>query len=287
MTRVTVLGLGAMGSRMAARLVQAGHAVTVWNRTPVRPLAAAGAKPAPTPRAAVDGAECVVAMVRDDDASRSIWLDAEAGALAGMAPDAVAIESSTLTVAWVRELAGRCADAGVRFLDAPVFGSRPHAEAGQLIHLVGGAPETLARTEPLLAAMGGAVHHVGEAGSGTALKLAVNLLFGVQVAAMAEILALARRAGVDPARAADIVGATPVCSLAAKAAAASMLAGSFAPLFPVELVEKDLGYAIGAAGSPDAAPMAAAARAVFAQAIDRGLGGDNLTAVARLYSELP
>src|ERR1700761_3541667 len=140
MTKIAVLGLGAMGSRMAANLLKAGHQVTVWNRTPdvAAALVAAGAKQVLTPREAAMGADFVIAMVRDDEASRTIWLAPETGALAGLAKDAIAIESSTLSPSWVRELGGVVAKKGVAFLEAPVAGSRPQAEAGQLVYLVGG-----------------------------------------------------------------------------------------------------------------------------------------------------
>lgn len=286
MAEIAVLGQGAMGSRMARRLLAAGHAVTVWNRTAATcaPLKAAGARVADTPRAAVAGAAFVIAMLRDDAASQAVWLDPDQGALAGMAPGAVGIESSTLTVAFVRDLAARFAATGRRFLDAPVAGSRPQAEAGQLIYLVGGDAAVLAEADPVLRSMGGAVHHAGAAGDGAALKLAVNTLLGVQVAAMAEIIGLFARSGLDPARAVDILAATPVCSPAAKAAAASMLAGAFAPLFPVELAEKDFGYVLAAAAAAGTAmPVAETARAVLAAAIARGFGPDHLTGIVRLY----
>ena len=111
-----------MGARMAARLIKAGHDVTVWNRTAdaTKPLVAAGATQAQTPRQAAAGAAFVVTMVRDDDASRRVWLDPDNGALAGMAAGAVAIESSTLTPGWIRELGHAIAERGVALLEAPV-----------------------------------------------------------------------------------------------------------------------------------------------------------------------
>jgi 3-hydroxyisobutyrate dehydrogenase-like beta-hydroxyacid dehydrogenase len=281
--RIAFLGLGAMGSRMAARLLAAGCQVTVWNRSAgaAAPLVAAGALAAATPREAALGAGIVFAMLRDDVASRAVWTPAEDGALAGLTPGALAIECSTLTVGWVRDLATHAAARGVRFLDAPLAGSRPQAEAGALIFLAGGDAADVARAEPVLRLMGGAVHHAGAQGAGAAVKLAVNALLGVQVAAMAELLGLMRANGVDDARALEIIAATPVCSPAAKAAAGAMLARNFAPLFPVALVEKDFGYLLAAGDA--ALPVAAATRGVMAQAIAQGMGSDNITAVARLY----
>jgi 3-hydroxyisobutyrate dehydrogenase len=285
MSNITVLGLGAMGSRMAANLLKAGHRVTVWNRTEDKaaPLIKAGAVFAATPRRAVADAAFVIAMVRDDDASRDVWLNPTTGALGGMRHGAVAIESSTLSLWWTRELGAQAAAAGIGFLDAPVAGSRPQAEAGQLIYFVGGERRHADLAEPVLLAMGGAVHFAGALGAGTTIKLAINALFGIQVAAVAELIRVITDAGVDAATALEIIGVTPVCSPATKGAAASMLAGNFAPMFPVELVEKDFGYALAIAGGPEDAPVTTAVHGIFKEAIRRGFGADNLTGIVRLY----
>lgn len=287
MANVTILGLGAMGSRMAANLIKAGHAVTVWNRTAGKAaqLVASGAKLAPTPRATVAGADMVISIVRDDAASRAVWLDPVTGALAGMAPTAIAIEGSTLTVSWARELGTAAATSGIAFLDAPVAGSRPQAEAGQLIYFVGGDATIFARAEPVLKAMGGEVHHAGGIGSGAGVKLMVNALFGIQLAAIGELIGLAKKIGLDAAKAVEILGATPVCSPAAKLAAGAMLAGNFAPMFPIELVEKDFGYVIDEAGRVGAkVPVSSATREVFGDAKSHGFGADHITGVVKLFN---
>ncbi|MEM7786339.1 MAG: NAD(P)-dependent oxidoreductase [Bacteroidota bacterium] len=196
---VSILGLGAMGARMAARLLAAGHAVNVWNRTPERaaPLVDAGARLGASPRDAASGAEVVISMVTDDAAARAVWTGPE-GAVFGLGPGAVAVESSTLTPAAVAELAEAVTEAGAVFLDAPVAGSRPQAEAGALVYLVGGDAQAVERVRPLFDVLGGAVHHVGPTGQGAAVKLAVNALFATQVAAVAELLAMLQASGVDP-----------------------------------------------------------------------------------------
>jgi len=284
MTDIAFLGLGAMGARMALNLVAAGHSLAVWNRdaSKAEALRAAGASVAGTPAEAARRADVVIAMLRDDEASRDVWLAEDTGALGAMAAGALAIECSTLTIGWARDLSRACDAAKVRFLDAPVAGSRPQAEAGQLIFLAGGDAQALAVAEPMLKAMGGAVHHAGPSGAGAAVKLGVNALLGVQVAAMAEIIGMLGANGVDAAKAIDILGATPVASPAAKGAAASMLASAFQPMFPVELVEKDFGYIEIAAGG-GGMPMAAAARLVMQAAMARGLGDRNLTSLVELY----
>jgi 3-hydroxyisobutyrate dehydrogenase len=288
MAKVSVLGLGAMGSRVALRMVKAGHEVTVWNRTPQAcdPVVAAGAVMVHTPREAAAQADVIVCMVRDDEASRTVWLDPETGALGAVLPSTVALESSTLSLHWVHSLTREFEMKGVRFLDAPVVGSRAQAEAGQLISFVGGDASVVAQSRPVLDAMSSVVLQAGPAGAGAALKLALNSFFGIQVAALAEILDLVRKAGFDPARALELFASTPACSPAAKAAAGAMLSSSFSPAFPVELVEKDLTYGLQWTRAEGAStPMIAAAHNVFSQAVSSGLSHENLTAVIKLYRE--
>jgi 3-hydroxyisobutyrate dehydrogenase len=284
MSKISVLGLGAMGSRMAARLIKAGHDVTVWNRTAdaTKPLVAAGATRAQTPREAVAGAAFVVAMVRDDDASRRVWLDPDSGALAGMTAGAIAIESSTITPAWIQELGHAMAERNVALIEAPVSGSRVQADAGQLVYFVGGDDAKLARAEPVLKAMGSAVHHVGPLGSGALVKLSTNALLGVQVTVLAELIGMLRRSGADAGRALQAVAGTAVWSPVANYLSGSMLGGDFPPQFPVELIEKDFDYTVQTAGSTEAAPTIAAARDVFRDAIGAGLGELNMTAIVKL-----
>jgi len=275
-----------MGSRMVVRLLDAGHDVAVYNRHPERasPLVERGATSAPSPAAAARGADIVISVVRDDEASRTVWLDAGTGALCGMKEGAIAVESSTLTPAWVKSLAEHMQRAHVRFVDAPVSGSRPQAEAGQLIYLVGGENEVVDAVRDVLLAMGGAVHHVGPLGAGAVMKLAVNALLGIQVAALAEILGMTRRFGIADAEAVEILGSTPVTSTAAKAAGALMVARKFEPMFPIELVEKDLRYVADTSRSLGTrTPTTSAARTVFEKAVEAGWGADNMVGVMKLF----
>jgi 3-hydroxyisobutyrate dehydrogenase len=285
--KIAVLGLGAMGSRMARRLLDTGeHDVIVWNRTAeaIRPLVEAGATAASTPAAAAQHCELVISMLRDDDAGRSVWLATDTGALAAMTPGAVAVECSTVTPAFAVELAGRCSRRGVDFLDAPVLGSRPQAEAGTLIFLVGGQPAVAHRVEPVLRHIGTAVHQMGPAGAGSRMKLLVNSLFAVQVAAVAELLGALNDTDLDAARAIEVFAATAVASPAAATAGTAMLGRTFPAAFPIELVAKDLHYAAAdAATRHRAVPLARAAAAIYRQAIERGHGQDNITGVVQLF----
>ena len=283
---VAVLGLGAMGSRMAARLLKAGFQVTVWNRSPEKAhaLVEAGARLAAHPRGAVTGADVVISMVRDDEAAQQVWCDASMGALAGMKPGAIAIESSTLSLGAVRALAEAACQAGVTLLDAPVSGSRPAAEAGLLVYLVGGDAAAFQQVQPVLLAMGAAVHHVGPVGCGAAAKLVTNALLGIHVGALAELIALLRHHGLAAQPILRAVAETPVWAPVDHYLSASMMAEDFRPQFPVELIAKDFGYTLEAAGEASQMPVASATLGVFLQALKQGLGNNNMTAVAKLYA---
>ncbi|MFM7427630.1 MAG: NAD(P)-dependent oxidoreductase [Elainella sp.] len=287
-TTVALLGLGAMGSRMAQNLLQAGYSIVVYNRTKQKaePLLEQGATYAETPRAAAAQADIVISMVTDDQVSRQIWLDAATGAAGGLGQKAIAIESSTLSVGWTKELAAELAGRGVAFLDAPVVGSRPQAEAGNLIYLVGGTAAVLAQVQPVLKAAGAsAVHQIGEVGQGMAMKLAVNALFGIQVAAVAELLGMLVKQGISAEAAMASLAELPVTSPAAKLAGKLMLTGNHAPLFPIGLVEKDFRYVVQtAAAAGTVAPVSAAVQEVYQKAIAAGYENDNITGIIQLFS---
>lgn len=199
MATIAFIGLGRMGQGMAARLLAAGHDVTVTNRTAAacEPLVAAGASFAPTPAEAVGGVDAVFVMVSDDDASRAVWLGAD-GVFAGdPAAGGFAVECSTLSAAWVGELSARVRERGWRYVDCPVTGLPEAAAAGLLTLLIGAEPADLVEVRPLLEPLAADLVHFGGVGAGTAYKLIVNLIGAVQIAGVAEGLALAERAGLD------------------------------------------------------------------------------------------
>jgi 3-hydroxyisobutyrate dehydrogenase len=267
MRKVGFLGLGAMGSRMAANLLKAGHTVTVWNRSPAagEALVASGARRASSPKEAAEGADFVLAIVRDDIASQNVWLDSINGAIAGMHPGVVAIESSTLTPEWIRELSEHLRAKGISLLDAPVSGSRPQAEAAQLVYLIGGDAKALSAAEPLLKVLGSSIQHVGPIGAGSLAKLTTNTLLGVQVDTIAELIGMLQRQGVDPKQILDAVASTPVWSTVAGRIASSMLSGTFAPQFPIELIEKDFSYTVHTAEGEDTRPPSLRSEISFAK----------------------
>jgi 3-hydroxyisobutyrate dehydrogenase len=279
--RVAFCGLGIMGGGMARRLLAAGFPLTVYNRNPEKSasLKDAGAQVAATPREAAAQAELIFSMVADDSASRSIWLG-ENGALSGASQGAVFVESSTLSLGWVKELAAAAVARGCDLLDAPVTGSRTHAASGELLFLVGGSATALEKARPAFAAMGRAVNHLGPTGSGALLKLINNFVCGVQVASVAQALALIDRGGLNRDKALEVLKAGAPGSPIFRLIADRMTAGDFTPNFLLRLMAKDLRYAV-AEGEQHSIKLttAAAALEVFNYAIARGSGDKDMSAV--------
>lgn len=289
MRAVTLLGLGTMGVGMGHRLLAAGFPLTVWNRSAERAqgLESAGAKAAGTPAAAVAGADVVISMVADDAASRAVWLD-DAGALAGVREGTLLIESSTLTPAWVRELAGFARARACDFIDAPVTGSRLQAAEGELLFLAGGEPEAVDRAREVMRAMGRDVVHLGPAGSGAFVKLVNNFLGGVQVAALAEAVALIEASDLDRDRALDLLlGGAPGSPLV-KIVAERMRARDYDVHFRVDLMRKDLTYATEEAAAHGLSlETAEAALGRYRSAIEHGLGEQDMAAIVEPLRAVP
>lgn len=281
MNSVAVLGLGLMGGGMAGRLLAGGTPLTVWNRTRERTRGweAGGARVAATPREAAATADVVISMVADDEASRAVWYG-PAGALAGARAGALLIESSTLSPGCVETLAARAAQHGCAFLEAPVTGSRTHAASGELLFLAGGDPGTVDAARPILAMLGRDVVHVGPVGSGARLKLVNNFLCGVQAAAVAEAIAMAERCGLDLDAALPVLLNGAAGSPLVRTVAARMAARDYTLAFPLELMRKDLGYAVAEAARHGVAlRLAEAAQGRFDAAVAAGRGRDDFAAV--------
>jgi 3-hydroxyisobutyrate dehydrogenase len=281
MKTIAVLGLGTMGSGMARRLLGGGFAVTVYNRTASRAqaLKEAGATAAATPREAALGADVVIAMLADDAASRSAWLG-DNGALAGVRPGAVLVESSTLSVTWVTELAAAAEALGCAFLDAPVTGSKPQAANGELLFLVGGDAAVLDSLRDVLPPMSRAVVHLGPTGSGALMKLVNNFLCGVQAASLAEAMTMIARSGLDRAQALEVLSNGAPGSPLLRTLGARMAARDYKTNFAVDLMAKDLAYAIEE-GRRRGVPLgtAGAALSAFYRASAEGQGADDMSSV--------
>lgn len=254
MAKIGFLGLGMMGSGMAASLMRAGHEVSVWNRSAGKAaaLAEAGAREAETPREAAEGADAVFSMVADDAASDRCWL-ADDGAFAALKPGAFVIECSTVSHAQSAKLAAEAVAKALRYIDCPVNGPPSAAAKGELILLVGASPEDLATARPWLEAVSSSILHFGPVGSGTAYKLINNLLGAVHVAAIAEAAHLARKLGLDVDTTVAAVESGPIGSPHTIRMIRPMLEGRPADSFglAIGLREKDSRYCLAMAKSMD------------------------------------
>jgi 3-hydroxyisobutyrate dehydrogenase len=204
---VAFIGLGRMGAGMAMRLLTTGHKVAVYNRTAAKAeaLVSAGARLASSPREASNGADVIVSMTADDEASHAVWLGANGVLGAHTAPGAFAIECSTLSHDWVLELSKAATTRGLRYIDAPVTGPPEATSAGALTLLAGAEDEDLRDCRPLLDALSQRIIHFGSVGTGTAYKLIINLLGAVQIASAAESMAIAEKAGLNLSVVADAI----------------------------------------------------------------------------------
>ena len=283
MTKIAFLGTGVMGTGMAHNLLKAGYDITVYNRTAAKTqtLVDAGAARAVSPAKAVAGADVIIAIVGDDHASQEIWLG-ENGVLAG-APrqNAIAIESSTLSLGWVRELDRVLTASGLRFIDSPVTGGRKAAEDGTLTLLVGAYEETLRVVRSLMDSYSREIIHFGSVGTGTTYKLIVNLMVAVQATALAEGLLLAEKAELDMSQVVHglINGAT--ASRVVKAYAERMAKGKHDTVnFSARWLHKDASYALDLATEiGQEMPLSAVAVQAYQLALARGLMDKNASAV--------
>jgi 3-hydroxyisobutyrate dehydrogenase len=278
--RIAFLGLGKMGSGMAARLMAAGHSLTVFNRTAARaaPLAKLGARIADSPRDAAQKADVIIGMTADDDSSRAMWLGEQGALAADNSPDALAIECSTLSHDWVMELAQRVRERGFRYVDAPVTGLPDAAATGTLTLLVGADAADLDAARPTFAPLAARVLHFGPVGQGTVYKLMVNLMGAVQIASAAEGLVLAERAGLDLRLVADAIGSGQAASPQVVRNVRRFVAGDHTGNvnFTPALRLKDIDYALRLANKSGVdCAFGKVAAEVYRKLCAQGFGDDN------------
>ena len=226
-----------MGRPMAENLVKAGHEVTVWNRTPGREVP--GADEAITATDAVKGKEAVWLCLSDTKAVQQVLFGPQ-GAIEGLAPGTIVVDSSTISPAASLQIMEGLQERGCEFLDAPVTGSKIAAESGQLIFMVGGTEANIARVEPLLRAMGKQVIHMGENGKGLAAKLAQNMNIVFIYEGLCESLTLAKKLGVKPEKMFELIQASMIRSGVAEYKQPFILNQDYTPNFPLRLMHKDI-----------------------------------------------
>lgn len=245
MATIGLVGLGLMGSRIAKRLLDAGHQVSGYNRTRAKAetLIQAGMVWKQSPREVAQAANITFSMVTDTAALSSI-VEGDNGILAGLSPKKIYIDMSTVSPSAIRLLAERVAAAGARMLEAPVSGSLPAAESGTLILYVGGAAETLEQVRPILEQISQKIIHVGGNGQATAMKIAINLNLPTQLLSLFEGVLLAERSGIPRAQALDALLNSVAASPAMKYRAPFMLKMPDEVWFSAEMMKKDIQLAL-------------------------------------------
>jgi 3-hydroxyisobutyrate dehydrogenase len=249
MTHVAFIGLGRMGHGMAGRYLDSGFTVAVWNRSKAKAddLVARGARWANSPADAAGGADAVVTMVADDEASRAVWLGKDGAAETAKA-GTLAIECSTVSYQHALDLARDLRARGFVYIDSPVTGLPDAAAAGKLTLLVGAEPADLEKARPFLAPLSTTIRHFGAIGSGTVYKLINNLMGAVQIASLAEGLAIAEQAGLDMTLVADAMATGAVASPQVIRHSKRMAARDFSGAsFTASLRHKDAAYAVALA----------------------------------------
>ena len=280
---VALLGTGTMGTGMAHAMLLAGVDVRVWNRNPDRaaPLAEDGATVAPTPDAAVRGADVVITMLYDADSV----LDVVGGISDAFPTDGVWLQSATVGLAGMARVAQLADEQRLHVLDAPVLGTKQPAEKGQLIVLASGDPALRDRAQPVLDAIGSRTVWAGdELGRASALKLAVNAWIATITAGVAQSLALAEALGLDAELFLQTIAGSPTDTPYAQLKGAQMIGAEFDPAFALDGVIKDLGLIRTAARDAGVADgVLDAVERAFRRAGDAGYGAQDMAAVITAF----
>jgi len=269
------IGLGIMGRPMARNLMAAGYPLTVLNRSEaaMAELVAEGARAGTTPRQVAADTDVLITMLPDSPEVRQVYLGPE-GAFEALREGWLAIDMSSIAPATARELATRASAAGADSLDAPVSGGDKGAIAGTLSIMVGGSAVAFERARPILDVLGTTIVHVGPAGAGQVVKVCNQVVVGVVIEAVSEALLLGAKAGVDPARIADVLQGGLAATRVLEARRDNFLSGSYDPGFRIRLHLKDLRNALELARETSVALPAAAAVDQLMRAAEANGRGD-------------
>ena len=285
-SRVGVIGLGAMGMGVAVSLVRAGFEVHVCDVRPeaVAKAVEAGAHGAASPAVLAAAVEAVILVVVNAQQTETV-LFGEQGAAAALSPGSIVIASATVAPEFAEQLSGRLEALGLAFIDAPISGGSAKAATGEMSVMASGKPEVFARCEGLFAAISSRLYRLGDkAGAGSTVKMINQLLAGVHIAAAAEAMALGIRAGADPEKLYEVICNSAGGSWMFQNRVAHILANDYSPLSAVNIFVKDLGIVLDHAHkSVFPLPLAATAHQMFMQASAAGFGGEDDSAVIKIF----
>lgn len=279
--KTAFIGLGIMGSRMAARLLDAGQDVTVWNRSAgkTNDLVKKGAKAASSLSEAVDKADIVLTMLPDPGVVEKIATGKE-GFLNWMQKGALWINTSTVNPSFAEEMDAEAASCGVRYLDAPVSGSKMPAEKGELIFLAGGEKEDVEKAMPLFEAMGKNTIHLGKAGMGSKMKLVINLMLAQSMLAFSEAVSLGVASGLDEKQLLGLLPDLPVSPAFLKLKRPKLESGNYETEFSLKWIHKDLHLLSQTAyENGKSLPLASLCKDLYGLAKERGMGEDDFSVI--------
>jgi 3-hydroxyisobutyrate dehydrogenase-like beta-hydroxyacid dehydrogenase len=288
MQKVGFIGLGLMGGPMAANVARAGYPLTVYNRTPdkAEPLRELGAAVAVSPFEVARHSEVIVTMLADGRAVEAVLLG-EDGVLAGAQAGTVVIDMSTIAPDETRCLAALLDERGLKMLDAPVYGSVGPARDGTLGIMVGGEQAVFEAQRDLLSVMGKALFYMGPSGSGTMVKLCINLMVAAEMMALAEAMMLAASGGLDLAQVGQVITSSAISSKMIENKVGNITHASFAAAFPLKHMHKDLGLMVQTAAALGAPlPVTGLTHQLYTAARETGHAEEDFSAIYRLLSGL-
>ena len=286
--KVGFMGLGIMGAPMAANILKAGYPLTVYNRTAAKaePLAKLGANVAPTPKALAQESDLIIAMVTGPEALDELLFGPE-GAAAAFGPEQVFINMSSVSPSFTLELAKQLAPTAIRFVDAPVSGTKKPAVDAQLVILAGGNRQRVQELEPLFLTMGKKVIYSGRTGQGSMMKMFINLLLGLMMEGFAEALNFGRLGGLDLEAMLEVVASGAMNAPMFQVKAPNLRDKSYPPAFPLKHLCKDAKFILDTAyelGAP--VPAGQMLLHLYRLGVARGWGDEDISAIMRVMEYL-
>ncbi len=289
MQHIGFIGIGLMGKHMARHLLEAGHPLTIWNRSREKAddLLAAGAKWAESPKMVATASDVVITMVTDSAASEAVSCGTD-GILEGAHDGLILIDMGSIAPEMSRSIAGRAKEKGVAMLDAPVTGNPKVAEAGKLGIMIGGPEKTYKTCLPIFETLAAKIVYVGEEnGTGTTLKLINNLILGVAIEAVSEAMVLAAKVSIDPRKVIEITSVGGARTGAMETRGERMIRGDFAPGFSTNNMYKDLTSVMKLADEAGVSlPATSTSWDILRAAKSRGDGDLDSCCVLRILEEL-
>jgi 3-hydroxyisobutyrate dehydrogenase-like beta-hydroxyacid dehydrogenase len=286
--KVGFMGLGIMGAPMAANILKAGYPLAVYNRTAAKaePLAKLGANVAPTPKALAQESDLIIAMVTGPEALYDLLFGPE-GAAAAFGPEQVFINMSSVSPSFTLELAKQLAPTAIRFVDAPVSGTKKPAVDAQLVILAGGNRQRVQELEPLFLTMGKKVTYCGRIGQGSMMKMFINLLLGLMMEGFAEALNFGRLGGLDLEAMLEVVASGAMNAPMFQVKAPNIRDKNYPPAFPLKHLCKDAKFVLDTAyelGAP--VPAGQMLLHLYRLGVARGWGDEDISAIMRVMEYL-